>query len=76
MNAAVKAHAVLWSQAFADDYHHAIPAADHDPRASGWIARCGVFCCGEPLASAEAQGREACPKCLRIQGRISQLLKI
>ena len=59
--------AVLWSQAFvADDRYHAIPTDDHDPRATGWIAKCGAFCTGEPIPTDEAGDCEACPKCLRM----------
>lgn len=56
--------AVLWSQAFADDFYHAIPADDHDPRASGWVALCGAFCCGEPRPPLAEFGRLQCPKCV------------
>lgn len=57
---------VLWSQALCNDYYHAIPAADHDPNATGWIALCGSFCCGTPLMVEETEGREACKTCLRL----------
>ena len=59
--------AVLWSQAFSDDTYHAIPRAEHDPRASGWIAKCGAFCCGAPIAEEKEELRgHPCPKCLEI----------
>lgn len=57
---------VLWSQALRNDYYHAIPAADHDPNATGWIALCGSFCCGTPLMVEETEGREACKTCLHL----------
>lgn len=57
---------VLWSQALCNDYYHAIPAADHDPNATGWIALCGSFCCGTPLMVEETEGREACKTCLHL----------
>lgn len=56
----------LWSQAFATDHYHAIPADDHDPNATGWIAQCGAFCCGKPIDERTEELRgEACPKCLQ-----------
>ena len=55
-----------WSQAFSeDDFYHAIPA-DYDPRATGWISRCGALCTGDPIPTEEAGDRESCPKCLRM----------
>ena len=55
---------ILWSESFRDEVYHAIPAAGHDPRASGWIALCGAFCTGEPFRAEDEAGREACPKCI------------
>lgn len=52
----------LWSQGFGSGDWHAIPSADHDPAASGWIARCGAFCCGKPVLVATVP--RACPRCL------------
>lgn len=43
---------------------HAIPAADHDPRASGWVAMCGTLCIGPNYRTAERAGKTFCPRCI------------
>lgn len=46
---------------------HAIPNWKHDPRASGWIAVCGMPCTG----GREEEGEDSLPKCVRCEALLS-----
>lgn len=48
---------------------HAIPALDHDPDATAWVAICGAVCSGPP---ARHSFGNVCPQCLLKGMKVAQ----